>query len=123
MRSVRISVSGLAVLVTVVADSADQGGLSIDLTAVLREALSNVARHAHAAKVDVDLVVDTSQPVAVLTAKVTDNGIGIGATTRSSGTANLRHRAERRGGTFTLGPNTPNGTCLEWRVPITPASS
>ena len=45
-------------------------------------------------------------------------GVGIGDSVRSSGTANLRHRAERRGGTVTLVPGKPSGTCLEWRVPI-----
>jgi GAF domain-containing protein len=98
----------------------DTGDLVDDLTAVLREALSNVARHAQADRADVDLMVESGDAggPARLTVQVRDNGVGIGDTTRSSGTANLRHRAERRGGTLTLGPNTPSGTCLKWCVPI-----
>jgi len=96
------------------------GDLIDDLTAVLRESLSNVARHAHASRVDVDLIVESTDAPspARLTLRVRDNGVGIGDTTRSSGTANLRQRAERRGGSLTLGPNAPSGTCLEWSVPI-----
>ncbi|MCU7729410.1 GAF domain-containing protein [Actinoplanes sp. KI2] len=99
---------------------ADAGGVIDDLTAVLRESLSNVARHARASRVDVDLIVEPGDATtaARLTVKVCDNGVGIGDITRSSGTANLRHRAEQRGGTCTLGPNEPSGTCLTWCVPI-----
>ena len=62
-----------------------------DLVAVLREALSNVARHAHAPSAEVDV---TATPER-LTLDVRDDGTGIGATNRRSGLANLRHRAER----------------------------
>ncbi|WP_030440522.1 sensor histidine kinase [Actinoplanes subtropicus] len=99
---------------------ADAGDVVDDLTAVLRESLSNVARHARAGRVEVDLIVESgdSDGPGRLTMQVCDDGVGLGASTRSSGTANLRHRAEHRGGTFTLGPNTPSGTCLKWSVPI-----
>ena len=99
---------------------ADTGDLIDDLTAVLRESLSNVARHARADRVDVGLIVESAgaELPARLTVRVCDNGVGLGDTTRSSGTANLRHRAEHRGGTLTLGPNAPSGTRLEWCVPI-----
>jgi len=99
---------------------ADTGDLIDDLTAVLRESLSNVARHARASRVEVDLIVESAGAAgpARLTVRVCDNGVGIGDTTRSSGTANLRHRAEHRGGSLTLGPHAPSGTCLQWSVPI-----
>jgi signal transduction histidine kinase len=103
---------------TTVADAADAGALSDDLAAVLRESLSNITRHAKATRVEVDIAVTTEQAGSLLTLKVCDNGIGIGDTTRSSGTANLAHRAERRGGTLVLAPNNPAGTRLEWCVPI-----
>ncbi|WP_436535335.1 sensor histidine kinase [Actinoplanes sp. HUAS TT8] len=99
---------------TLVAGSADPDGLGADLTAVLRESLSNAARHAHASGVEVDVAVGGG----VLTVRVLDNGVGPGDSPRSSGTANLRQRAERRGGTFTLGPGPESGTCVEWCVPI-----
>lgn len=84
-----------------------------DLLAVLREALTNIARHAHAQTADVDLTRDPQW----LTLDIRDDGIGLGDTTRRSGLANLRHRAEHRGGTFTLAPRDPRGTRLSWSIP------
>lgn len=85
------------------------------LVAVLREALSNVARHAGATAVEIAAeVTDT-----LLRLRVTDDGRGIDpAVTRRSGVSNLRHRAERLGGTLTLGPHRPSGTVVEWAVPL-----
>lgn len=74
-------------------DIADQ------VIAVLREALSNAARHARAATVDVTVeATDTT-----VTLRVTDDGRGIDpAAARRSGLANLCTRAEDLGGTFTV---------------------
>ena len=86
--------------------------------AALREALSNVARHANASQVDV--TVDVS-PDAMLTVQVTDDGTGIPAEGRRSGLRNLASRAEKLGGELRLEPadqGAPRpGTRLEWRVP------
>ncbi|GAA2250282.1 histidine kinase [Streptomyces ruber] len=85
------------------------------LLAVLREALSNAARHARATTVEV-----TAEAVGrTLRLTVTDNGRGIDpATTRRSGLANLRSRAEELGGMFRLARRDPTGTLLEWTVPL-----
>ena len=85
------------------------------LLAVLREALSNAARHAHATTVEV-----TAEATATeLRLRVADNGRGIDpAATRRSGLSNLRTRAEDLGGTFTITPDEPTGTVLEWTVPL-----
>ncbi|MET3804065.1 signal transduction histidine kinase [Nakamurella sp. UYEF19] len=88
--------------------------LAEDLRAVLREALSNVARHACARSVEVDLVLDHGW----LTLDVVDDGVGPGTSARNSGLANMRHRAERRDGRFTLEPGPQQGTHLQWKVPI-----
>ena len=88
-------------------------GLAEDLEAVLREALSNIARHAHARTVDVDLTATPDQ----VSLQVSDDGIGLGPTTRCSGLANLRRRAERHGGTLTLTQRQPTGTRLCWSIP------
>ena len=85
-----------------------------DLLAVVNEALSNVARHAGATAVWVELSASADEVVL----RVADDGRGIGATTRSSGLANMRQRAERHGGSFALARNEPRGTVLEWRVPL-----
>ncbi|MFD3484885.1 GAF domain-containing protein [Streptomyces sp. NPDC058665] len=85
------------------------------LLAVLGEALSNAARHAHATAVDVG--VDVSD--RTLRLRVRDNGRGIDpATTRRSGLANLRQRAENLGGDFSTSSNQPSGTILAWSVPL-----
>ena len=84
-----------------------------DLLAVFREALTNIARHAHAHTADVDL---TGHP-PWLTLDIRDDGVGLGDTTRRSGLANLRHRAEHHGGTLTLTPRDPRGTWLSWSIP------
>lgn len=89
------------------------GQTAEDLLAVLREALTNIARHARAHTADVDVTRDPQW----LTLDIRDDGIGLGATTRRSGLANLRHRAEHRGGTFTLAPRDPRGTRLSWSIP------
>lgn len=85
------------------------------LVAVLRETLSNAARHAHATAVEVTAETDGSR----LRLRVADNGTGIDpAVTRRSGLDNLRRRATDLGGTFTLTPNQPTGTIAEWTVPL-----
>jgi signal transduction histidine kinase len=96
--------------------------LSDELTeqalAVLREALSNVARHAGASRADV--IVDVGQD-GILSVIVTDNGKGISPEGRRSGVHNLADRAARLGGELQLDPAEPGaprpGTRLEWRVP------
>jgi len=85
-----------------------------DLLAVLREALTNTARHADATSADVDL---TASPDRV-TLEVRDDGIGIGQTTRRSGLANLHHRADHHRGTLTLRSAGTSGTDLTWSVPL-----
>jgi len=84
-----------------------------DLEAVLREALSNVARHARASHVEVAV---TAGREVVL--EVRDDGQGIGTPDRSSGLANMRTRAEAHGGTCEVGPGPGSGTLVRWSVPL-----
>lgn len=81
--------------------------------AVVREALSNAARHARARRVDVQVAVDTDLLVVVA-----DDGVGLGETSRRSGLGNLRQRAEGLGGTMSLTSEPGAGTRIEWRVPL-----
>jgi signal transduction histidine kinase len=89
--------------------------LAEDVVAVVRESLSNVARHAHARTVEVDLDATAQR----LTVDVRDDGDGPGPLVRRSGLDNLRRRAERRGGSFDVGAREPSGTELRWAVPLT----
>ena len=90
-------------------------GVGEDVLAVVRESLSNVARHARAASAEVDVTATADR----LTVDIRDDGIGIGSTDRRSGLDNLRRRADRRDGTCTVGPREPTGTWLSWSVPLT----
>jgi signal transduction histidine kinase len=82
------------------------------LLAVLREALSNAARHAAATRVDVGLKVGDD---IVLT--VTDDGRGLGTPTQRSGLANMVERADLLGGVAEAGPGPHGGTQVTWSVP------
>jgi signal transduction histidine kinase len=86
------------------------------LLPVLRETLSNAARHAHATRVEVDLVAGDS----TVTLTVADDGVGMPQGGRRSGLANLRERAEQLGGTFTIGAGPNGGTVAVWSVPARP---
>ena len=98
-------------------DSRATAELSEQLLAVLREALSNAARHSGATRVDVTV---DSDATGMLTVLVRDNGTGIGEVTRRSGLANMADRAEKLSGTLQLSPAEGGGTQLEWRVPVPP---
>jgi signal transduction histidine kinase len=82
--------------------------------AVLREALSNVARHAHAVKADVTVDADEGY----LTITVSDNGRGFQPGGRRSGLANMTERARALNGDLTVSPGDSGGTHLAWRVPV-----
>lgn len=86
-----------------------------DVQAVLREALTNAARHADADVVEVDLQLADGW----LTLRVADNGVGIGKPGRSSGLGNMRIRAAQRGGRFDAVPSPDRGTIVTWSVPVT----
>jgi signal transduction histidine kinase len=81
------------------------------LLSVLREALSNVARHAHAHRVDVEVAAYDE-----LVLRVVDDGVGVPDGGRRSGITNMRERAELLGGSLQIGGDA--GTELVWRVPL-----
>ncbi|MEV5571923.1 GAF domain-containing protein [Spirillospora sp. NPDC052269] len=87
--------------------------LGEQLLAVVREALSNVARHARATEVLV--AVDAGGD---LTLRVEDDGVGIPEGGRRSGLRNMGERAEARGGSLSTRPRPGGGTVLIWRVPL-----
>jgi len=97
-------------------DSAVSDLVRHHLLAVLREALSNVVRHADAASVEVTLRADES---IILT--VSDDGTGIVDGVRHSGLRNMLERAESLGGTCDVRRQPQGGTVLSWRVPASEA--
>ena len=86
-----------------------------ELVVVLREALSNVARHAEASRIEVTLVADDS----TVTLTVEDDGVGppAEAPDHGSGLRNMASRAERLGGSFELARRAGGGACQRWSVP------
>ncbi len=88
--------------------------LADDVIAVVREGLSNVARHAGATQTAVSVGVADDR----VTVRIVDDGRGIQSTSRASGTANLEQRARARGGTLTLSRGEKGGTELVWDVPL-----
>jgi signal transduction histidine kinase len=97
-------------------DTTAPEALSDDVFAVLREALSNVARHARATQCDVVLSVTRD----LLTLSVEDDGVGIVSIGRRSGLHNMEVRARARGGRLSITDREPRGTRLEWQVPPRP---
>jgi signal transduction histidine kinase len=88
--------------------------LADQVVAVLREALSNAARHAHASHVDIVLAVSRE----TVTLSVDDDGVGITETGRRSGLRNMEVRAKASGGKLQLVDRAPSGTHIEWQVPM-----
>jgi signal transduction histidine kinase len=81
--------------------------------------LSNVVRHAQASTVTVEVAVSGEE----VTARVSDDGIGITPSDRRSGLRNLEERATGLGGAVRLESNQPHGTVLELRAPLNAPSS
>ena len=91
--------------------------LTGDLLATLRESLSNVARHAQARHVLVEIRAAESIAITVI-----DDSVGPGARPRPGhgpghGVRNMAQRAEARGGTFSISPGPNGGTVVHWQVP------
>jgi signal transduction histidine kinase len=96
-------------------EPAVSGAVAGHLVLTLREALSNVARHAHAGKVDVAVCVADS----VLTLEVIDDGAGIlDNHSPGSGIDNMTNRARNLGGTLSLSAPPEGGTRVLWAVPL-----
>ena len=84
------------------------------LYAVLREALSNAARHAGASSVEVALMIGDE-----LVLSVVDDGRGLGEPGRRGGLDNMQRRAEALDGTCQVADGPNGGTAVSWSVPLT----
>jgi signal transduction histidine kinase len=87
------------------------------LLTTIREAVTNVGRHAHATEASV--VVSAHHGVCHL--RVVDNGIGLAVNQDENvglGLVNLRRRAEKMHGTMEMVSPKSGGTVLEWEVPV-----
>lgn len=89
-------------------------GLAEHVLSVQREALSNVARHAHASSAEVAVTLHEGWLCLV----VEDDGTGPGDTAGGGrGMINMKERARSLGGDVDLGARVGGGSVLTWRVP------
>ena len=95
-------------------DSAVPDDIVPELLAVLREALSNAARHAQARAIRVS--VRAAGDEAIL--QVEDDGVGCDPNLARGGIVNMGERAHDLGGSFEVGPGPDGGTLVVWRVPL-----
>jgi signal transduction histidine kinase len=92
---------------------------------VARETLANVAKHAQASTVEVDLSVDHAGPTPCVVLRVADDGVGIREgqlDKRAEGHLGLRLLIDRvadQGGELTVTPGPEGGTVALARVPVT----
>jgi signal transduction histidine kinase len=99
-------------------DTLVPANIAEQMLAVIREALSNAARHAGATELTISIAADSGRVELV----VSDNGVGIGADVVTSGLANLQRRASDLGGEFSVSRREGGGTTVRWQVPIPPDS-
>lgn len=97
-------VGPLSVIDTVMGDHAE---------AVVREAVSNAVRHAHAQSLNVTVRVEDD-----LVIEVVDDGRGMPADVTASGLNNIRRRAIEVGGDLVITSSPGGGTALRWSAPL-----
>jgi len=87
---------------------------------VVQEAITNIARHAHAKKADISLTKDNSR----LIVRVEDDGVGFDMATMMNGEQagwglrGMRERITLLGGEFYVGPRLNHGTLVLAEIPL-----
>jgi len=96
-------------------DSSVTDLVSEHLLHVFSEGLSNIARHAHASRIDAVVALEG----AWLAFSLMDDGVGVNdGPSAGNGIRNMSTRAENLGGTCTVTRRVPKGSIVEWRVPL-----
>jgi signal transduction histidine kinase len=89
---------------------------------IAREALTNVVRHAHAQRCQVNLAFDPTKET--LSLDIHDDGRGLPAAYRAGvGLQSMRERAVELGGTCEVGPAPRGGTRVHALLPCPPPAS
>ncbi len=89
--------------------------VALALYRAAQEGLTNVRKHAHASRVDVEL--DFSQPDKIRLS-IRDDGTGAADTSNGFGLVGIRERVQLLGGTFKVETQVGGGFYLEVSVPI-----
>ena len=98
-------------------DSVVPHELRADVLAVVRESLTNVAKHARASRVSLTVTADPDADL--LRVQVDDNGVGIGDDRgRGHGLRNAAIRAGYSGGVAEAARRLEGGTRFVWQVPL-----
>jgi two-component system sensor histidine kinase DesK len=87
------------------------------LALVLREAVTNIHRHARASEARIDI----SSEQGELRMRISDNGCG-GLAAHGNGVSGMRERVRALGGTLAIDSPPRKGTVLELRVPLSAAA-
>jgi len=98
-------------------DTAISDLVSQHLLAVIREAITNIGRHALATEARVAITASDGQ----CRLQIVDNGCGMTGYESDSGglgLGNLRHRAEKLHGRFDVESPDAGGTVITWQVPL-----
>ena len=95
-------------------DTVVPGEIAEHVLATVREALSNVARHAQARQAEVTIVLHDE----LLQVVIEDDGVGLAPDRTRSGLRNLASRAHQLGGELTLDAGRLGGTRLTWEVSV-----
>ena len=93
-------------------DTSIPESVAVHAVAVVRELLSNVAKHAKATWAQVTVAVRGEE----LSVTVLDNGIGFTEPNRRRGLSNIAKRADSFSGLFTIEQHEPKGTKARWQV-------
>ncbi len=98
-------------------DSVISQSVTEQLLATIREAVTNIGRHARATEASIAVSAHRGQ----CHLRVVDNGIGLSGAQyldTSLGLVNLRRRAEKLHGTMEIADSEAGGTVLDWAVPF-----
>ncbi len=89
-----------------------------DIFRVFQESLTNVARHANASTLSINIIADNGR----LSIEISDDGKGISpdqiSDSHSSGLQGMYARARRVGGTLNIGTGQEGGTIVAFQIPL-----
>lgn len=104
-------------------DEVSDSSIVANLLATLREALSNVAKHAQATHVEVSIEVNDDLSLCVNDDGIGTSGARVSNSNEGRGLANMASRASELRGSFMISTPPTGGTRIVWKVPVRPLRS